>query len=300
MNTTQKAVLALLGTIFLWALMAVIVKSIVILVPAALLLFLRMFVAGIFFLPIFIRLKPWRKSQFNRLLLISLGSALNITFFMFGIQYTSASASQLIYAALPMLVLVIQRFIFQEKHGRSKTLGVIIGFAGLLFIIYRSSIEKGTTITGSLLGNLLIIIAMLSWTFYLLSSKKISKSFSPMEIGSTSILVGFCLATLIYFVSSFISPIQIHWDLNIILSSLYIGFCGTFLTYILYQYALSHLSSLSVSLASYIQPVATTILAVLLIGERLTFYYIAGSIMVLAGVFLCSPNILKINKLSKN
>src|SRR3990172_8114517 len=105
MTVKQKAIGALLGTIFLWSFMVIIARFAVLRVSAIYLLFLRLLVASICFLPFFLKSRVWRNKRFKSLVLISLGSTINLTFFMLGIQYTTASASQIIYAAIPILVL---------------------------------------------------------------------------------------------------------------------------------------------------------------------------------------------------
>jgi drug/metabolite transporter (DMT)-like permease len=283
-----KALCALFGTVLLWSLMTVISRFAIASISGAALLFLRMLIASIAFLPIFLHVKPWKKPHFKQLVIISTFSGLNISFFILGIQYTSASASQIIYAAMPILVLMVNTIFLKKKYNAQKYIGICIGFFGLLYIMYLSSIGGGTTISGSLHGNLLIIFAMFCWTAYLLLSKKISKYFTPLEIGSTSVLWGFVIATVIFIFLSYgkMVPIPLTW--TVIVSALYIGLCGTFLTYILYQYAIKHLSALTISLSSYVQPITTTFLAILLIGEQLTVNYIIGSIVILFGVLLSS------------
>ena len=77
-------------------------------------------------------------------------------------------------------------------------------------------------------------------------------------------------------------------NLNVLLAVIYMGFCGTFLTFILYQYAIKQVSALTVSLSSYIQPITTAIVAIIFLGEKLTVYFVIGSIMVFLGIFLAS------------
>jgi drug/metabolite transporter (DMT)-like permease len=113
---------------------------------------------------------------------------------MLGIAHTSASASQVIYAAIPILILIISRYFQKHIHSVRKITGIIIGFFGIALIVYLSAIEKGETIAGSLYGNSLVIVAMLGWTTYLLSSKQLSRYFAPLEIGSTTITVGFLVS----------------------------------------------------------------------------------------------------------
>ena len=230
----------------------------------------------------------WRKSKFKTLLLVSLGSTINLTYFMLGIAYTTATASQVIYAAIPILVLLFGKYFQRHTHSYRKIGGVVVGFMEILLIIYLSILEKGTTITGSFIGNWLIIIAMLGWTAYLLSSKHLTRYFTPLEIGSTIITVGFFVSTVVLMLHLGGKGTIGSLALPALGAAFYMGFFGTFATYILYQYAVKHLSSLTVSLTSYIQPITTAFLAILFLGEQLTTPFIIGSMLVFAGIFLVS------------
>ena len=296
MKTSSYATMALLGTVLLWSFMVVVAKGIVAVVDPITVLFFRLLVAALCFLPFFIKNHTWTKPHFNKLVIISLGATVNLTFFILGIKHTTASASQIIYSAMPILVLIIGIYFKKERQSLKKITGVIIGFIGLLLIGFLSSVEKGETITGSLVGNLLIMIAMLGWTSYLLYSKSLSEHFQPIEMGSTSILVSFLVSAMLFAINQSVSSASMIIDLPLVSAALFMGFAGTFLTYILYQYAIHHSSTLKVSMTSYIQPITTAFLAILFIGEKLTFHFLLGSILVLVGVFLSSSASINLAK----
>ena len=64
------------------------------------------------------------------------------------------------------------------------------------------------------------------------------------------------------------------------------GIGGTFFTYLLLQYAIKHLSSLTVNMTSYIQPTLVAVLAIFFLHEKLTWHFVFGSLLVFLGVFL--------------
>jgi len=286
MKEKYKALLGLGGTIFLFSFLVIIARFETAETPQMFLLFLRMVVASICFLPFFIVRKVWRKPRFNQLIAVSLLSTINVVFFMWGIKYTTASASQLIYAAQPILTIIITSVFYKKKYSRQTVTGVFIGLLGIIFIIYQSAVEKGETISGGLIGNLAMIVAMFGWLHYIIFSKDFSKDYSPVEIGSTSVLVSLIISGILFFIQNGLAPVSITLSPNIILAGIYLGFCGTFLAYLLMQYAIKYLSTLTVNLTSYVQPVVTAILAIFLLGEKLTLSFFLGSMLVFFGVFL--------------
>ncbi|OGG05747.1 hypothetical protein A3D05_00900 [Candidatus Gottesmanbacteria bacterium RIFCSPHIGHO2_02_FULL_40_24] len=286
MAEKYKAVFSLGITVTLFAFLAIIAKSLVADTPSVIVLFLRMVFAFFAFLPFLLKSKVWRKKHFKDLIFTSVFSGINVTLFMTGIEFTSASVSQLIYAAMPVLTILSGLILFNQKFSKTRVTGVVIGLLGIVFIIFRSAVEMGETITGSLSGNLLITIAMLSWLTYVLRSKKLSAYFRPVEIGSVSVTVGLIISILLLAIRLLINQTVPALSLPLLLGALYMGVLGTFITYILLQYAIKILSPLTVNLTAYIQPIITTFLAVIILGEKLTVNFIIGSLFVFMGIFL--------------
>ncbi|OGG34078.1 hypothetical protein A3G68_05490 [Candidatus Gottesmanbacteria bacterium RIFCSPLOWO2_12_FULL_42_10] len=281
-----KALLALGTTVVLFSFLVILARFYAADVPSMSILFLRLSFAALAFLPFLVRSRIWQKEHFSKLVVISLLSTVNLVFFMFGIEFTTASASQLIYAATPILTIIISGLLYREKYSGKTLSGVTIGLLGIFYIVYRSAIEKGETISGGLFGNMMMLVAATGWLFYILFSKKISKSFTPAEIGGTSVIVSFFFSIILLAIQLSITGRQMVLDRNILLATFYMGIGGTFFTYLLLQYAIKHLSSLTVNLTSYIQPALVALLAIFFLNEKLTAHYIFGSLLVFLSVFL--------------
>lgn len=285
-TTKVKAFFYLLATVMLWSVHAIVSRELVQEIAPMFLSLLRMGIAAILFLPFILKSRPWKKPKFNLLLSVSALSAGNVLFFIWGVKYTTASASQLIYAAIPIIIVFINIFIFKEKVSWGKIIGVLLGIGGLFYIVYLSSRESGTTIVGDLKGNLAVLVAVMCWTAYILFSKKLSRFFSPMEIGGISVMTAFVFNLPLAVFEYFVFKPNIIWNWQIFSGVFYMGAFGTFLAYIFYQYAIKSVSPLTIGLSSYIQPVTTAILASIFIGEKLTASFLFGSTLIFSGIFL--------------
>lgn len=285
MTTKVKALIGLGVTVILFSFVVIVSRISVSSIPQLTLMFFRMLVASVAFLPFFIKSKVWKKEKFKQLLLISTLSTINVLFFMWGIKYTTASASQLIYAAQPILTIIFSSLLWNEKYQKRTISGVVVGLIGIFLIIASSAVEKGETISGGIIGNLAMIVAMSGWLFYILLSKKLSKYFDVLEIGSTSILVSLFFSFVFMILQLRIENQSVIFSKNLLYVSLYLGLFGTFATYILMQYAIKYLSPLTVNMTSYIQPITTTLLAIILLGEKLTPTFLLGGLLVFLGVF---------------
>ena len=68
--------------------------------------------------------------------------------------------------------------------------------------------------------------------------------------------------------------------------ALYMALFPSIAAYLIYYYALTHISASRVASFSYLQPVFATVMAVFLLDERLTAPVIAAGIGILLGVFI--------------
>jgi drug/metabolite transporter (DMT)-like permease len=288
MTTRTKSIAALITATLLWSSLVVVARATVGTVSPMAILLLRLLVASIAFLPFFIKSKCYQKKHFLKLAAVSLLTTVNLAFFMLGIQYTTASMSQIIYAAMPILVIIIGFIFSNQSFDFHKIAGVSIGLLGILLIVYFSAMTKNQTIIGSLRGNLLIIIAMIGWLGFLLLSKSLAKNFSPVDISSTSIIISFFVVLILaggeYISGNFRFPLTFP----ILTSGAYMGFFGTFLPYLLYQFVIKNTASLTATMSTYIQPVMTAIMEIIFLGAQLTVPFIAGSTLVFTGIFLAT------------
>jgi len=249
--------------------------------------FIRFLIAGIIVSPFL--LKRNFLKDLKQLIPFSLLGAINITFFILGIKTTTATIGTLLYAGVPLLTAVFLFVLFRERLTMRKEVGIAIGFVGVMSIALLPVIEKGTRFSGDLLGNILIGIGVISWSLYMVYSKKKLQSFSPFIVTSAFIWVT-CFALFPLFLTDFIS--YPNWwqviTLSGILSLGYISIVSTVVVYLLTQYAIKHGGSILASMQYYLLPVFAYISAFFLLGERLTLGLVIGGALALLGVYIAT------------
>lgn len=248
---------------------------------------LRFVIGGLCLLPF---IKSWKGITFSKLLtvvVISLFATVNVTLFAFGIKLTGATIGQTLYAGVPIAVAILSFFLLREKISVRKSVGIIIGLAGVLLIIFLPAIAKGQSLNGDLLGNIIILAALISFSFYTVYSKKLQQEFTPVQV--TFFFAATTVVTQFFLSFSEITSGNNWWQhvsMPAILSLLYVGVIGTVGYYVLYQYAIKHGTPLIASMAMYLQPVTTFAWAAVLLGERLTGGFIIGAVLALLGVWI--------------
>lgn len=254
--------------------------------------FLRFFIALIFLIPFSLKHLPTFKKKDWKIILLSLLASTNVILFSFGIKHTTANMSQMIYSAVPIVSAILSFYLLKEKFGFNKVIGIIIGFIGTITIILMPLISNNSG--GTIIGNFIITIAMLSISLYWVLSKKLQLTYSSIKINNyfiattTILLIPFLLFDLIK------NP---YWIKNVssisYLYMIFIAVFGTAICYLINQVLIKRTTPVMNSMILYIQPFATFLLAYILLSEKLTISFIIGVVLSLLGIGIYNFSIRK-------
>jgi len=248
---------------------------------------IRLFVAWLVFLPWVWKSLPKKFSDWLTISLVTLPAVINMVLFANGVQFTSATMAQLIYAFSPIVAAVIVVIIGQEKLTRGKISGIAIGFFGMMILLVPSiNLQTANTLIGNLKGNGLLLIGMICWTIYTIASKPLNNRFAA-QIISFNLLVNGFLANFILGGFRIFSPEKLGqiplstWGWIVYLSVVCsIGFFS------LYQLSIKLTSAVTTSIMHYLTPVFTFILAAGLLRESLNWFIVLGGGLTIAGAYL--------------
>jgi drug/metabolite transporter (DMT)-like permease len=256
--------------------------------PPVLLAGLRICLAGLFILPAYAMQKgaaSWSKHDLPMLLYLGLfGVTLNQIFFIVGLSRTSVVHSSLIIAMTPIFVLVIAAIIRQERITVRKAAGMLIAVIGVgMLNALPASTAPGASPT--LLGDLYVFLAGVTFAMFTVLSKTVSLRHSAITVNTFAYVGGaLALAPVVIWQGQSFSYRLVSlagWS-----SLLYMAVFPSVICYLIYYYALSHISASRVSAFSYLQPVVATLLAALTLGERVTLPLVAGGAVIFSGVYL--------------
>jgi drug/metabolite transporter (DMT)-like permease len=255
--------------------------------PPLLLGGLRICFAGLFMLPLYAAQKgsrPWRKQDVPMLVYLGVcGVTLNQLFFIIGLSRTSVVHSALIIAMTPIFVLLIAAVIKQEQITLRKAAGMFIAVVGVGILNAMPASTTGASPTVA--GDLFIVLAGLTFAMFTVFSKKVSLQHSSITVNTFAYVGGaLALAPVVLWQGRNFSYSLISltgWS-----SVLYMALFPSVICYLIYYYALGHISASRVSAFSYLQPVVATALAALTLGERITLPLVAGGAVIFSGVYL--------------
>jgi drug/metabolite transporter (DMT)-like permease len=224
-----------------------------------------------------------RREDYRLIFVLSLlAIPVNQFFFLYGIRYTTAANAALLYATTPALVLLLSRILLGERLTRRKVAGVALAFAGVVTVI----LERGPDASMQYVyGNLIIFLAVIAWSSYTAYGKRLIAKYGPIGASSVTLIVGTVLFIPVGIIPALAFP---YASLSVAnwLHILYLGIVTSVLAYVLWYYALSRAEAGKVALFTNLQPILTTVLAVVLLGQTLTPMFVIGGIVVLSGVIL--------------
>jgi len=252
--------------------------------------FLRFFIATAIFVPFYLkhREKLSRRILF-KIAVISLFFAANATFFSLGIQHTSVIVSQILYTMVPLIVGILAHFLIQEKFTRFKIFGAIISAIGVLVLISRSADNLSAGSFGTPFGNILIFIAVVSWSLYVVLSRRLSKNNNASTLTFYSFVATFILLLPIVPVEYSIVGFSFE-DVSTLgyLCLLGAGTVSSALMFFLIQKGIQLTSAYIASLFSYFGPLIAAVTAIPLLNEKVTIDLVLAGVLIISGVFVAT------------
>lgn len=288
--TSPIPYIALLLAHLIWGANFVVAKVTLQEFPTHSLAFLRFAIASLLLAPFFLaETKKVKIKQKDLPKLISIGIFIvtfNITFFFAGIQKTTATDASVLTLVIPMLSVILGWIFLKEKVYIINLLGIVLGLVGALVIIGLPELILGDLSPQVLLGNILIILASVSWVIGAMFSRQMLKIYPSLIITAIAFLVG---------VVTFFPPavreylVDPGWPDRVtmlgILGLAYMTALSSISAYFLFEWALSKTSLIAADLFQYIEPFIAASLAVTLLGERISFSFIIGAVLIALGVY---------------
>ena len=200
-------------------------------------------------------------------------------FFTLGLERTTAANGSLINGALPVVVAFLSFVFLGERLAPIRISGIVISMIGVAVTVL------GATLDASVLGNVLILGAVLSWAIYTIYNRERMKGENTMGIIAGSALFG---------VAMMIPLAAIEWaqetpeapTLKLVAIILYLSLGPAMAANYMWVFALTRVPASQAAVFSNLTPIVGIVLAGLILDEPITVYHVVGSILVIAGVLL--------------
>ena len=191
-----------------------------------------------------------------------LGIVLNQGCFTFGLSLTSPIDASIVTTTAPIATMIVAAIYLKEPVTGKKVIGIFLGSIGALTLILSS---QGSTDGkgGSIPGDLLCLLAQISFSFYLAIFKGLISRYNIFTLMKWM----FTYAAICFIPFSYHEVSTIHFH-EISTSTwacvAYVIVGGTFLAYILMMIGQKTLRPTVISMYNYVQPIVGTSVSILL------------------------------------
>ncbi|MBI4038140.1 DMT family transporter [Candidatus Daviesbacteria bacterium] len=211
---------------------------------------------------------------------------LNVTFFFAGIQKTTAINASVLTLIIPLISVLLGWWFLHEHIYLINILGVVLGLGGAIIIIGLPQIFLGSFSPTVLMGNLLIILASISWVWGAVLSRQLLTKYPSLTVTAFAFGVG-AVTFLVPAINEYLQ--NPGWPDKVsmlgILGLTYMILLSSISAYFLFEWGLSRTSVSKANLFQYLEPFVATGLALLVLGEVISMPFLVGAVLIAVGVY---------------
>ncbi len=205
-----------------------------------------------------------------------------IPFFLiaYGVKNVQSNLAAILMASTPLSASVLAHFFTKnEKINLIKSLGVLIGFSGIVFLFSDNILVNKNNFTSALL-------ILCGSTFYVIGgllTLKISNKKNENVTASILIWGTLVLLPISFFIEQ---PWNLSPRIDSTISLLYLGVFSTGIAWLLRFYILKHNGLVFQSQVAYLIPIFGVILGFVFLGELITSKVIISLLIVILGIYI--------------
>ena len=197
-----------------------------------------------------------------------------------GLRYTTAVNSTLINGLSPLVTGILAAWMVRESLSGRQTVGAVLGFAGVAFLISGGSFAFWETSQFNV-GDFIILVSVFIWAFYSVFSSRAMRSRSPLSATALSTLIGtpfLCVLALLE-----LQSIPLRLDSNGILAVIYVGVVPAALGFYLWNAGVERLGPTGATVFINTLPLYGALLGFLFLGEELGSVHLVGGLLIISG-----------------
>ncbi len=200
-----------------------------------------------------------------------------------GLAYISASLERLILYLNPTLVLLLGLVLYRRRITTPQIMGMAISYSGVVLVFGHEITLLGPEAAW---GALLVFLSAVSYALYLVYSGEMVKRLGALRLVGLATTVA-CLCCILQFLllrplsAAVVAP-EVIW-----LSVLNAMLC-TAAPVLMVMMAIERIGASMAAQTGMVGPMSTILMGVLILGEPFTAWVAAGTVLVIAGIFVFS------------
>lgn len=211
---------------------------------------------------------------------------------MYAEKALDSGLSSLIIAVIPLYVALFEAVVPRGEGLRAKGwVGIGIGFAGLLVLLWPGMRESLQGEQGQMMGSLIALGCALSWTAGTIVARRFKMPVSPFAAAGWQMLIaGLVNGTMMLVLGDWGKA---QWGVQGYGAVLYLITFGSLVGYTAYIYLLEHVPVAKVATYAYVNPIVAVVLGAIFLHERMVGIEYVGMAAILIAVWLVTSSKLK-------
>ncbi len=231
--------------------------------------------------------------RLNRLQWLTTGAMGLTGIFLYNLCFFGALAripagrTALFVSLTPVVTALLASVVFRERLGPHRWLGIGVALVGALIVISRGDLAGVVRDVGASIGQgeLLMLMAVLSWAAYTLLSRTVATSMSVIASTTYAALWG-----LAFLAAGAMGELgSVRWsalDWRVWASVFYLGAIGTVVAFMWYQQGIRAVGPSRTAVFTNLVPAFGVLLSASLLGEPVLASMVIGGVVATLGVFL--------------
>jgi drug/metabolite transporter (DMT)-like permease len=200
-----------------------------------------------------------------------------------GLKYTTATNTGWIIAVTPVVLALLSRLLLGERVSRGLAYGILVATLGIVVLISGGRLTDLGWLES--VGDWLILASAHTWALYTIAVRDLTRAGDPLVVTIAVLLpAALVSAVILIFFSDGSKFLALPADALVAL--LFLGVCGMALAHWFWQVGVSRVGAARAGVFLYLEPLATTALAVPYLGEPFGAATLIGGMLVLLGVWV--------------
>jgi drug/metabolite transporter (DMT)-like permease len=196
-------------------------------------------------------------------------------------QYVSSGVTSVIEAALPIIAIILEMFVFRTQRFEVRLFGaVLVGFCGVVLLFIDNRAQQL-----AVLPCLAILAGGIAWSVGAVWSGQLTLPGSKPMTAAIEMMLGGAVLLLLSAICGEMRPFP-HLSLRAALALAYLIVFGSLIAYTAYVWLLGRMSVTRVASHAYINPLIAVALGYFAAGEIVTLRTLISALLVLGSVSL--------------
>lgn len=224
---------------------------------------------------------PWHRSAARTYIAAGVGIYGAMISTYWGAQFIPSGLISVLFGLTPLVTGVLAALWLSERSFTlGKSAGLAAGLMGLA-IIFAGNVKFGSA---ALQGIAAVLLAVFLHSLSSVQVKRIGADVPALAVTGGGLLVAAPLYLATWYILDGILPHNV--SLRTGYSILYLGVVGSVVGFVLYYYALKHLTAGRIALITLVTPVTALLLGRLLNSERVSSEVWWGTVVIITGLLL--------------